>query len=596
MTAVLLPAGHDQPVLAPTPRRGDRLRMALSRFGAAPMLLFWLVIVGILVLPIVLFLVVAVSPRLMDQGSQWFTLAGFRQAFTGQLLRGSINSLFVGAVSAVAATGIGFGVAWAVIRTDVPGRRLWAGSMYALLLAPSYLVALGWQRLLEPMGVLDLMGFHPGGFRPLFYGPFGVIVVLTLKGVPFSYLAVSAALRGLGEEFEVAARVHGASRAGSLRIVLSLLAPAMWSALAIVFAESISDFGVADTLANAAHFPIATYTLYNAIDSFPVSFPVAASVGWVLMAMAGLALAAQARALRGRSYRVLGGRSRPPRLARLSAAKKLEVSTALALLMVIALGVPVFGAVSASLINGLGSLVGNHTLTLANYRRVFDSSALRGPLFYSARLALVTATLTVAMAVISARMLAGRGGRLGARVLDLMLLTAVALPGIVFAAGYIFTYNLRFVNNLGVHLYETTPLLVLGYLATALPSTTRVLFGPIGQVQNSLQEAARVHGSGAAHSWMRTVLPVLARPLIAAWVLTFAGTLLELPVSQLLYPPNHPPVSIGITHALANYDYGGGTAMEVIAVLFSLTVVALVWGAFRVLAPAGWRRLGKATA
>jgi len=569
--------------------------MRLSRFGQTPTVIFWLVIVAILVMPIALFLLVAVSPRLLDQGSQWFTLSGFRAAFTGQLLRGSLDSLFVGASSAVGATGIGFAVAWALLRTDVPGRHLWTGSMYALLLAPSYLVALGWERLLERLGVLDVIGLHPGGLRSLFYGPFGVIVVLMLKGVPFAYLAVSNALRGLGEEFEMAARVHGASRSASMRIVLALVAPAIWSALAIVFAESISDFGVAATLANDSHFPVATYTLYNAIDSFPVSFPVAAAVGWVLMAMAGLALLAQARALRGRSYRVLGGRSRPARIVRLSPWVKVLTASAFGLLVVVGLGVPSFGAVSASLISGLGSLVGNHGLTLANYRRVLESPSLRGPLFYSARLSLLTATLCVGMGVVSARILTGKGRQLSSRVLDLMLLTAVALPGIVFAAGYIFTYNLRFINQLGIHLYETTPLLVLGYLATALPSTSRVLFGPVGQVQHSIREAARVHGSGAAGSWARTVLPVLARPLVAAWVLTFAATLLELPVSQLLYPPNHPPVSIGITHALANYDYGGGTAMEVIAVALALVVVGLAWAAFSLLAPVGWRRLGRAS-
>ena len=196
------------------------------------------------------------------------------------------------------------------------------------------------------------------------------------------------------------------------------------------------------------------------------------------------------------------------------------------------------------------------------------------------------------LGVVAARMLSTRGGRVSGKVLDLLLLTAVALPGIVFAAGYIFTYNLPVVNHLGVHLYGTTTLLVLGYLATALPSTSRVLLGNVSQVQESLREAGRVHGSGMLASWLRTVLPLLARPILAAWVLTFAGTLLELPVSQLLYPPGHAPVSVGITKALANYDFGGGTAMEVVAILVALVVVALVWGLFRLLAPAGWHRIG----
>jgi iron(III) transport system permease protein len=95
-------------------------------------------------------------------------------------------------------------------------------------------------------------------------------------------------------------------------------------------------------------------------------------------------------------------------------------------------------------------------------------------------------------------------------------------------------------------------------------------------------------------SWLQTVLPLIARPLVAAWVLTFAGTLLELPVSQLLYPAGKPPVAIGITKALANYDYGGGTAMEVLAILFALLVVVMAWTLFRLLTPAGWRRIGGA--
>ncbi len=580
---------------APAALRAGGLRLRVSGSRGAPLVVFWLLIVACLVLPIMLFLLVAFSPRLFNQESAWFTLTSFRDALQGTLLRGLLDSLLIGLSTAVLAAGIGLAVSWLLLRTDVPLRRVWTASMFVLLLAPSYLVALGWERLLEPAGVLEVLGLPATGLRQLFYGPVGVVTVLTFKGVPFAYLAISAALRGLGEEFEAAARVHGQGRAATSRIVVALLAPAMWSALAIVFAESISDFGVAATLANDAHFPVATFTLYNAVYNFPVRFPVAAAVGWLLMLMAGLALLAQSRALRGRSFRVLGGRSRPARRHRLSWPAKTAAVSALMTLVVLGLGVPAFGAVSASLVRGLGSLVGDHHFSLDNYTRVLGSPTLRGPLLYSARLAVITASTTAILGMAVARLLTTRSGRVSARLLDLVLLTAVALPGIVFAAGYIFTYNLPQLNSLGIHLYGTTVLLTLGYLATALPATSRVLLGTVGQVQESLREAGRVHGAGAAGSWVRTVLPLLARPLIAAWVLTFAATLLELPVSELLYPPGHPPVAVGITKALANYDYGGGTAMEVLAVLFALSVVAAAWALFRLLAPAGWRHVGNTT-
>ncbi len=89
-----------------------------------------------------------------------------------------------------------------------------------------------------------------------------------------------------------------------------ILAPAIWSALAIGFAESVSDFGVAATLAYNSHFTLATYQLYAAINNFPPSFPAAAAMGWLLVASVALPLVLQARALRGRSYAVLSGRTR----------------------------------------------------------------------------------------------------------------------------------------------------------------------------------------------------------------------------------------------------------------------------------------------
>ncbi len=577
----------------PVVRTAGRRRPAAGTARGGWFLAFWVLIVVILVVPILLFLVVAVSPALLSQGSQWFTLDAFRAALTPQLLRAFADSTVVGAVTAVLSAGIAFWVAWTVQRTDLPGRRALTGVVFALLLAPSYLIALGWERLLEPNGVLDLLGLSAPGLRSVMYGPVGIVVVLTVKGIPFAYLAIGNALRGLGREFEDAVRVHGGRRSAAIRMAATLLAPGIWAALAIVFAESVSDFGVASTLANDSHFLVATYSLYVAVDSFPVQFPVAAAISWLLLLLVVLALVAQHRALRGRSFRVLGGRSRPVVREHLGPAHAALTGVAVVVLVLVTLGVPTFGAVSASLIDGLGSLAGSHRWDLSNYQRVLTSPDLAHPLVFSAWLAAVTASAATALAAVCARMLAARRNTVAGRALDLVLLAAVALPGIVFAAGYIFAYNLPFWTTLRIRLYGTTALLLLAYLATALPSTTRVLVGTMSQVQDSLLEASRVHGRGAVRAWFGIVLPVIARPLLTAWLLTFAAVLLELPVSQLLSPPGRQPVSVGIETALGKYDYGGGTALEVIAILAALAVVAVAYAAFRLLAPHGWRVIGR---
>ena len=52
------------------------------------------------------------------------------------------------------------------------------------------------------------------------------------------------------------------------------------------------------------------------------------------------------------------------------------------------------------------------------------------------------------------------------------------------------------------------------------------------------------------------MLPVVSRPIVMAWILTFAGIFLELPLSQLLYAPNNPPASVAIQNNLGNYHFG----------------------------------------
>ena len=564
------------------------------RTKISPMTIFWLVIVSILVLPILLFLAVAFSPKLLDQGPEWFTFNSFKAAADPYFLRSIWHSFVMGVVSAIFATAIALGVAWIVLRTNSSARKVWNLAIFALLLAPSYLIALGWERIFERAGVLNIFGIDIPFVRDLLYGPFGIAMILTFKGIPFAYLVISNAMRGLGEEFEQAVRVHGGSRIAAFKMMSTLLLPALWSGIAIVFAESISDFGVASQLSSPGRYSVATFTLYRSVMSIPVSFPLCAAISIILLLLIVVALLAQSRALRGRSFRVLSGRTRPITRQKLSPFGSFASNASIYVLLILTLGVPVFGAISASMIQGLGTVISNYQINFDNYTRVIKSPLLRSPLLFSAEAALITATIAVILAAISSRMLVSTKNGAGKKFLDFFLLAAVGLPGIVFAIGYIFAYNLPLAQRYGFHLYGTVALLVLAYIATALPSTTRSLVGNMNQFQESLSEACRVHGSNGIKTWLTVVLPLISRPLLAAWCLTYCGTLLELPVSQILFPPGHAPLAVGIDHALGNYDFGGGTAMEVFAIISALIVVAIAFGLYEKLAPVGWKQLGRA--
>lgn len=550
----------------------------------------WLVFGLLLVFPTCAFLILAFSPRLFDQGPQWLTLASFAFVLQDAAVHGLLDSLLVGCSTALLALLCALILALVLQRTTVAGKGFWTICIWALLLMPSYLYVLGWESLVQQNGVLQQLGIAVPLLQKLVLGPAGVIWILAIKGMPFGFLAISVALAGLGREFEDAARVHGAGRLAALRVVVPILAPALWSAVAIVFAESISDFGVASTLAATAHFPLATYTVYEAIDTMPIAFPVASAVGWFLIAAAGGALFVQYRALKGRSYAVLSGRTRPASPRRLSRQGQWGLLAGLALFFLIALGVPMLGAVSASLLQGFGKTFTADQVTFSNYQTALSSHDLRAPLLLSFKLAAVGATCAIVLGTIVGRLLARRRVGWSGRALDLLLLGAIALPGIVLAAGYIFAYNLPVFSALGVSLYGTVFLLGMAYLAGALPSTTRLLAGPLAQVQRSMTDAARVHGAGEAFTTLTIVVPLLGRALLWAWLLTFSGILLELPVSQLLYPPGQEPLAVAVVKHLDNYDFGGGSAMMITAIVGMLAVIAVASGLFRLLTPCGWQR------
>jgi len=566
------------------------LRAPRITFTAA----IWLALAMLLIVPIAMFLLVAVTPRLLDQGRSWFTLRSFGGAFTGYFAHGLFDSLWLSALCAVLATALALALAWGVQRTNLIGRRLWPLLVWALLLMPSFLVAEGWEYLLQPHGVLEQFGIPSGGAYNVFFGPVGVVFVDTMTIIPFCYIAVAVALANLGSEFEDAARVHGAGRWRTATVIIPILAPAIMSALAIGFAETISDFGVASTLAASSNFPVATYNLYQAVDTNPTNFAVAAAVGWVLVAVAAIPIALQARALKGRSFAVLSGRSRQPIRRKLTPRGQTLGVAGAGGIFILGLAAPILGAVFASLLKNFGVNFSASSFTLANYRLVFNGTAgLAGPLKYSTELAAVTATIVAVLGLVIARMMTAKGVGPLSKLIDLVLIGSVALPGIVLGAGYIFAYNLPIASDVGLGLFGTTTLLAMAYLATNLPPQARLMVGPVAQLQESLLDAARVHGSSGLSAWRKSALPVLSRLLLWAWLLTFAKTLLELPVSQLLYPPSNEPAAVAINNFVGtSAHYGEATAMSVIALVEMFGVIFIGLALFRLLAPRGWQRIG----
>ena len=82
--------------------------------------------------------------------------------------------------------------------------------------------------------------------------------------------------------------MHGGGRMATARVVVPVLAPAVLASVALVFAETMSDYGVSSTLAFQSHFQMATYGIYEAISNLPAQFGVAGVLSILLLALGRL--------------------------------------------------------------------------------------------------------------------------------------------------------------------------------------------------------------------------------------------------------------------------------------------------------------------
>src|SRR5487761_2503907 len=206
--------------LSPSYRHDRRRRF--SPGGVA----IWIALTLLIIAPVMSFLALSVSPRMFQQGSEWFTTQFIGQAFQGYTGRGIFDSLWVSTLVAVLAVSIATTLAWLIQRTNVGGRRMWAVMMWVLLLMPTWMMTLGWTDLLQPFGAAQAVGINTRFLYHEFFGPMGIVIVLSAAALPFSYFIISAGLQGLGPEYEDAARIHGANRVRSMRTVLPIIAPA----------------------------------------------------------------------------------------------------------------------------------------------------------------------------------------------------------------------------------------------------------------------------------------------------------------------------------------------------------------------------------
>lgn len=459
----------------------------------------------------------------------------------------ALNSLRIGIEAGLSAVIPGLALAYVLERMHWRGARLLDICLWLLLLMPSYLLSTGWQLTAAAPFLAD------GPLYPMLFSEAGIVAMLALKGLPFACLSARMGWAAIGDDISAALRLHVRSRPRRAVILGRLMAPAAGSVFAVVFIEAISDFGIAATLGAHLHMPLVVYGVYAALARTPTDFAQASKFSLILILMASAAVLLH-HLLNRHGGAKLSGRSRTVQRATPSPAAGLAAWAALGLLVGMAFVVPATALILRALAPGDAS-------------RLTDRDLLS--LSYSTAYAFVGATLTVAL-VVAVLAKSSRPSPLAGRLFDAATLGAMAVPGIVLGAAYVIAFNGW------IPLYSTPILLLVGFVATHLPSLSRFLAGPLGSTHANLGDAARLHGIGR---WARLEiihLPLMLRPLLWGWTIAFAGIFFELPLSSLLYPVGRAPIGVALLSLDETLRFGGEARLALLGVLLCLAIVGIV--------------------
>ena len=174
-----------------------------------------MVILWIMLALILMFLVINPLCRLIidsfrQVGGTDFTLANYVAAFSrARHIQAVINTLWMASFASLIAVAMAVPLAWAVSRTDMPGRDWAHASVIAAFIIPTFLGAIGWMLLAGPnAGWLNriFVGVFGTATGPLNIFSFsGLCFVIGIYAFPLIYVFTRSALDLISTEMEEAA-------------------------------------------------------------------------------------------------------------------------------------------------------------------------------------------------------------------------------------------------------------------------------------------------------------------------------------------------------------------------------------------------------
>ena len=504
-----------------------------------------------------------------------FTLYYWKYILTGTMANAVLwgplkNSFICGFFTVLVSVPLGSVLAWLMIRTDIPGKKVLGLLVTVPYMIPSWTKALAWLAMFRN-STSGANGFLAGMGIPipdwLAYGPIAIVLCMSMHYYAFSYIMVSGALRSINSELEEMGEIQGASKAQILRhITLPLILPSVLSATVMTISKSIGTYGVPANLGNRIGYYTLATKMRNFIDQGPQA--VGYSMSIVLVLLAAVIIFSNQRIVGVRkSYATVSGKGGRATLMPLGKAKK-PLMAFLMVFLFLAMVVPFFVLIMETFQITTGAGYGLDNLTLYNWigksgqiaKYTNYEGIFRNPKFFSAfwntiRLTLIGSIITAIcgqfLGYISSR---GRGKWYG-DLTEQMVFVPYLMSGIAFSTMYFSMFSRPHFGGLMPSLYGTFTLIVLTSVVKHFPFASKSGTANMLSISVELEEAADIAGASFWKRMSSIIVPLAKNGFISGFMLTFISIAKELDLVIIMMTPSTQTMSyLAFTYSQEGYN------------------------------------------
>ncbi|WP_245893382.1 ABC transporter permease [Devosia naphthalenivorans] len=573
------------------------LRVSMREPTTAIGIVIALVFTYLILAPIVTMLFQAVSVQFGDErrtaaeagaGTLYYLNRTFFSAISTDLFwRPLLNTLTVAGSAIIVSMVVGIPLSWLVSRTDMLGRKWFATALIVPYMLPAWTFALAWTTLFKNRTV----GGQPGWFEALgltppdwlAYGRVPITIILALHYAPFIILLFGSALRRFDSQLEDSARMLGARpHHVALQIILPLMRPALLSAIVLIFAKCLGEFGVPYVLGLPVKFEVLSTSLFRNLASRQTG--VGAVIAGSIMALGVLTLLIDAKLVKeARRFVTIGSKGTMNRLTRLGV-WRLPLTMFALLIFVISVCLPLLTLMLSTVMKQPANFaISNFTLDYWIGTNL-ETVALRTGILLSPDL--WAAGWNTLWIVGSASIVSGVLGLLVGYVvvrttwrplstfLRQVTFLPYLVPGIAFAAAYLSLFAVP--RGPVPALYGTVTILILALMADQMPYASRAGISAMMQLGKDPEEAAQIAGAGWFRRMISIVIPIQKGSLVTGVLLPFISGIKGLSLFVILAVPST-DVLTTFSMRLVDYHYtqaANGVVLIIAAMAYFGTLAA----------------------